>query len=94
MIQEKLPFVDPGEEWTKRGGPGKRREGRRLRGMYSYFVLSMLSMGWEGRLKKRVQSKANQGFCLISLLGLWKEAAHTSLGYSPMMRTWLPSMAG
>lgn len=68
MIQEKLPFVDPGEEWTKRGGPGKRREGRRLRGMYS--------------------------FCLISLLGLWKEAAHTSLGYSPMMRTWLPSMTG
>lgn len=33
-------------------------------------------------------------FCLISLLGLWKEAAHTSLGYSPMMRTWLPSMTG
>lgn len=33
MIQEKLPFMGSGEEWTKRGGPGKRREGRRLKGM-------------------------------------------------------------
>lgn len=40
MIQEKLPFMGPGEEWTKSGGPGKRREGKRVRGMHVFLFCS------------------------------------------------------
>jgi len=80
MMQEKLPFVGPREEWTRK----KKRREKAKRYVFLFCSLHVVH-GMGGQVKEE-NAKQSRAFVSLPYLGLWKEAAHASLGYSPMNR--------
>lgn len=58
------------------------REKVMVRGTYSFYL--HCSKDGRGRLKRQNIAKVTQSICPVSNLGLWKQAAHTSVGHGHM----------